>query len=206
MIDLTKWPRLIVAGDPVTREQANDILIRTNGRYNHTNDGAWERAVAAVYGITLDQYGSMEWKSAKAAYDRLGVLELHYLNNSQVMSSWIGGPHGWCDWDGRIGCSTYNIGKWPSVEDVQEDLDAIAGAWPFLRMHLQLVTDEGEGQLAAMWVVGDGTATLVEPGEQMPIVELSESQMLSRLMAPQLGERGVSLPRLREAVAQVAER
>lgn len=29
MPDLTKWPRLLVTGTPVTEEQANEILVRT---------------------------------------------------------------------------------------------------------------------------------------------------------------------------------
>lgn len=203
MIDLTKWPRLIVAGDPVTREQANDILIRTNDRYLFTNDSAWEQAVAGVYGIAMGKYG-LDWQSAKTVFDQLRVLDLHYLNNSRVMSAWIGGPHGWCDWDGRIGCNTHNIGKWPTVEEVQEDLDAIAGAWSFLRMQVQLVTDEGEGELAATWVVQDGAATFVEPGKRLPTADLTEGQVLDRLLTGRLSERGVSLERLREAVAQVA--
>ncbi len=203
MTDLTKWPRLIVAGDPVTREQANDILIRTNDRYLFTNDSAWEQAVTDMYGIATGKYGP-DYQSAKTVFDRLGVLNLHYLTNARIMSSWIGGPHGWCDWDGRIGCNTHNIGKWPTVEEVQEDLDQIAAAWPFLRMQAQLVTDEGEGHLAAMWVVQSGTATFVEPGEPMPTADLTETQILDRLLTGRLSERGVPLDRLREAVAQVA--
>lgn len=204
MIDLTKWPRLLVAGNPVTEEQANDILIRTNSPYFTTNDRAWERQVAGVYGIGLDEHGNLDWRSQRAVARDLGVLDLHYLSNSRVMSCWIGGPNGWCDWDGRIGCSTYNIGKWPSQEAVQEDLDAISGAWPFLRMDVQLVTDEGEGDLAAMWVVQDGEAVFVEPGEQMPTAELSDAAILRRVLMGGFAERGVSIERLREAVAQAA--
>lgn len=203
MTELTKWPRLIVVGDPVTREQANDILIRTNDRYFFTNDHAWEQIVADVYGIPLGKYG-LDHQASAAVFERLGVLNLRYLTNARIMSSWIGGPHGWCDWDGRIGCNTHNIGKWPAVEEVQEDLDAIAGTWPFLRMQVQLVTDEGEGELAAMWVVRDGTPTFVEPGERLPMADLSEGQLLDRLLSGRLSERGVALDRLREAVAQVA--
>lgn len=32
-VDLTKWPRLLVTGQPVTEDQANDILIRTDDWY-----------------------------------------------------------------------------------------------------------------------------------------------------------------------------
>jgi hypothetical protein len=203
VIDLTKWPRLLVAGEPVTREQANDILIRTAPRHFFTNDQRWLRQVAEEYRIPLDRYGGPRWPDMAEVFDSLGVLHLTYLTNDQIMSPWVGGPHGWCDWEGRIGCSTHNIGKWPAFEDVQGDLDDIAGAWPFLRMDVQLVTDEGEGELAAMWRLIDGEAVFVEPGERLPMGEIDESVLLRCLAGRDRGvERGVSLERLREALEQ----
>lgn len=203
MSDLTKWPRLLIAGEPVTREQANDILVRTHDLYSHTNDQAWADTIAAEFGLTCRQYGFPDPQSARAVTARLGILDLRYLGNQQIMSSWIGGPHGWCGWDGAIGCSTYNIGKWPDREDVQHDLDTIAAAWPFLRMNVQLVTDEGEGELAAMWVVRDGKAVFVEPGNPLPVHDLTEADVLHRFQAFR-AERGVSIERLHEAITQVA--
>jgi hypothetical protein len=46
MTDLTKWPRLIVVPTklwPLTGQQANEILLRTNG-YMMSNDWDWEHA------------------------------------------------------------------------------------------------------------------------------------------------------------------
>lgn len=42
---VTKWPRLLVVGDNVTPEQADQILIRTNSWYLFSNDKGWERTV-----------------------------------------------------------------------------------------------------------------------------------------------------------------
>jgi hypothetical protein len=210
--DLTKWPRLIVVPDkpePVTREQANEILLRTNGPYFAVNDGAWEKAIADVLGIEMTQrtagdfaYWDMSWKSASEWYASIGGLDLHYLHNSRIMSAWIGGPHGWLDWDGVIGCSTWNIGKWPEYEEVSEDWSAIAAAWPFLDLHAQLITDEGDGEVAAQWRVADGTAALVEPIARFEPQELGEGAILMRILG-RGGERGVSLERLREAIDQL---
>ncbi|WP_433330048.1 hypothetical protein [Spirillospora sp. CA-294931] len=202
MAALTKWPRLLVAGDPVTEAQANDILIRSNPRYLVSNDRSWTALVAREYGIPLDPHGGLDWKAAAEVFERLGVLHLNHLANHRIMSPTIVGPHGWCAWDGRIGCSTYNIGKWPTREDVQEDLTAIAAAWPFLRMDVQLVTDEGDGDLAAMWQVADGHAAFVEPGDPLPIHDLTDTAIMLRLFTPG-AERGVTLNRLRQALAQV---
>lgn len=214
MRDLTKWPRLIVVPDktePVTREQANEILLRTNGPYFATNDRAFEKAMADVLGIEMIQreaggyrYWDMSWKAASEWYASIGGLDLHYLNNSRIVSSWIGGPHGWLNWGGNVGCSTWNIGKWPSYEEVSEDWSAIAAAFPYLDLHAQLITDEGEGDVAAQWRVTGGQAALVEPVEQFKPRELSDMDVMLRITGHG-GERGVSLERLREAVAQLRD-
>lgn len=210
MRDLTKWPRLIVVPEkpePVTREQANEILLRTNGYMFSVNDRAWERQVAGVLGIEVAQEGGwpvVSWKSARAWYESIGGLELHYIENSRIASAWIGGPHGWLDWDGNIGCSTWNIGKWPGYEEVSEDWEMIAAAFPYLDLHAQLITDEGEGEVAGQWRVTGGKAALVEPAEQFKARDLGESDWLSRLFGP-FGERGVTLERLREASEQLTK-
>lgn len=203
MSDFTKWPRLIVVGEPVTPEQANDILIRTNSWFLSSNDSDWVRQVAAAYGIPLDEHGAPDYRALQRVYAELGALQLHYLVNRQVMAAWLGGPHGWCDWTGRIGCSTWNIGKWPTEDAVTEDLVAIAAAFPYLSMHAQLISDEGEGDIVGTWAVLDGKAVPVEPaGFLTPPTELDPEAMIDAFMRPGR-ERGVSLGRLRQALAQV---
>ena len=215
MRDLTKWPRLLVTGEPVTREQANQILIRTDDWYMTVNDRAWEDVVnqiAREYGMPKEpQRGSNiavwtdHYQAVSAWRNALGILELDYLDNRRIASSWIGGPHGWCDWDGRIGCSNYNIGKWPSVEEVTEDWTAIAAAFPYLDLHAQLVTDEGEGEVAATWAVRDGKAALVEPVGRIAEIPADDVEaMVFGLLYTESRERGVSIERLREALAQVS--
>ncbi|MEV0617644.1 hypothetical protein AB0I81_30285 [Nonomuraea sp. NPDC050404] len=218
MTDLTKWPRLLVAGEPVTREQANEILIRTDPWFLSPNDQAWVSAVegvAAEYGMPVDPPFSADietkkasWAAKRAWQKRTGVLQLEYLGNQRIASPWIGGPKGWCDWDGRIGCSNYNIGKYPSVEQLTSEWQRIAVAFPYLRLHAQVLDideDEGTGPVLATWAVMDGRAALVEPvGEVAPIVQLDEWDVLARLLPG--GERGVTLERLREALAQGAKK
>ncbi|HEY9372556.1 hypothetical protein [Streptomyces sp.] len=219
MTDLTKWPRLLVVGEPVTREQANEILIRTDSWRFFLNDQAWETAVCDLgdeYGMPVDSMRRLKpgeyserWRDIEAdkqaRRERMGILDLHDLANHRIGSSWIGGPHGWCDWDGKIGCSNYNIGKWPTVEDVTEDWQAIAAAFPYLNLHAQVVTDEGEGEVAATWAVRDGEAALVEPVERIVDAEPDDVEgMVFGLMFNAGRERGVSLERLRAALAQVA--
>lgn len=201
-MELTKWPRLLVAGDAVSEDQADDILVRTDGWYMATNDRSWQATVYRIAGIEVDdRYG---WPATAALQDfrtRARVLDLSYLNNSQIASSWIGGPHGWCSWSGEIGCSTHNIGKWPSVEDVTEDWQSIAAAFPYLALRAQLVTDEGEGELAGEWVIGEGSVSYdPAPTRQLRIV--NEPNIFG-IFGPVSRERGCSEERLRKALATV---
>ncbi|MFC7641532.1 hypothetical protein ACFQX6_11430 [Streptosporangium lutulentum] len=135
----------------------------------------------------------------------MGILRLHYLDNARIASSWIGGPKGWCDWDGQIGCSTYNVGKWPTVEELTSDWETIAAAFPYLKLHAQVVDNEGDGKAAATWAVRDGRAALVEPVDLVtPMQHLDELDVIGRILGLG-GERGVTLERLREALDQVAK-
>lgn len=205
MTELTKWPRLLVVGEPVTREQANEILIRTDTWWISTNDQAWKHAVCGAAGIALGEYGFPTRKSMAEFERRHHLVSLCFVNNDRIASSWIGGPHGWCDWDGTIGCATFNIGKWPSAQEVTEDWEAIAAAFPYLDLRAQLVPDEGASPTAAVeWrVAGGAVETSLDPVELLTRpVELGETAVLS-ILAPG-GERGVTLDRLREALTQVA--
>jgi uncharacterized protein YeaC (DUF1315 family) len=201
--ELTKWPRLLVTGQPITEHQADEVLIRTmNPWLLQVNDRDWHAAVAAVLGLELNQHGYADPDSIRAAIRRYGVLNLQYLYTSRIASSWIGGPHGWCNWDGRIGCSNYNIGKWPDEETVTAEWEAIAAAFPFLHLTAQLITDEGAGHLVAEWRVAGGHAELRDPGTQITdLTELGAGDLLGRLFVG--GERGVDTTRLTRAAARV---
>jgi hypothetical protein len=201
MTDLTKWPRLIVVGKKVTETQANEILLRTDSWWLSTNDKRWQAAIYELAGIpTNPEYG---WPQPSDFTREINALQLHYLHNEQIVSSWIGGPHGWCSWDGSIGCSHYNIGKWPSVEEVTEDWRAIAAAWPFLDLRAQLIPDEGEAEAPAVeWRVRAGAVEEVKPGKTLTPPTLDLGAAWHRVMAPG-GERGVSYERLSSALAQV---
>lgn len=195
-VDLTKWPRLVVVGDPVTREQAMEILVRTDRLEFSSNDAAFSKRCASyLYG--LDTTGNRSWgywtlsdafegNNGRTDYDgyqeyrdkvrvELQPLGLRYLENSRIVSTWIGGTYGWCDWDGTIGCSNNNIGKWPTVGDVYEDWKDIARAFPYLDLRCQLITDEGEGDLVVEYHVEGGTVTVHAPGPLLqPVEELDD--------------------------------
>lgn len=198
MTELTKWPLLLVTGEPVTEEQANDILIRTDSWSLMTNDKSWQRQVIELTGHELAEHG---WGFAddRAFRREYKVLDLHYLANARIMSSWIGGPKGWCDWDGTIGTSNYNIGKWPTVEEVEEDWTAITEAFPYLDLQAQLIPEEGEAGYAAVeWHVKDGS---VEQVESTKLLRRPTDAGFVALFT-RGGERGVQPDRLEVALDQ----
>jgi len=196
---LGKWPRLVVAGDRVTPEQADEIIIRTTDLHGlWSNDQEWNRRVHGVLGVRED-----DLDDAERVNGELGYLGLRYLDNHRISSCWIGGPHGWCDWDGTVGCSSFNVGKWPECDEVEEDLKRIAGAFPYLSMTVQLLPNEGaDGEpVAAQWRVESGGVERVEAG--LRLIDLLEPEMFKVLLRG--GERGVGLRRLRRAVARVRQ-
>lgn len=201
MTELTKWPRLLVVGEPVTPEQANEILLRTDSWNMLTNDRHWVRMVSNLIGVAVDEHDRPDWRAVKDFAKSIRVLDLGYLDNSRIMCSWIGGPKGWCDWGGTIGCANYNIGKWPSVEDVTGDWQTIAATFPFLSLKAQCVPDEGEDDRPAVeWSVHEGQVDLNESPTAM--LRAPEDADFTAMLRHH-GERGVDFFRLRDALEQV---
>jgi hypothetical protein len=204
--DLTKWPLLLVVGEPVSEEQANEILVRTNNWSLSTNDRSFEQQVYDLIGVSID--GRYRWPEAESLHqfeESVQALDLHYLSNHQVVSAWIGGPHGWCDWSGRIGSDNYNIGKWPDADDVLEDWRAIAAAFPYLKLRAQLIPDEGEALHAAVeFEVCDGEVTwIASPKVRLAETPKMDEASILRTLFTRNGERGVGLERLATAIEQV---
>ncbi|KPI33345.1 hypothetical protein OV450_1433 [Actinobacteria bacterium OV450] len=206
MDDLTKWPRLLVTGQPVTPEQADEILVRTANPYLlDVNDKEWTATVHAAFRLEPGRYGNATMDSILAVAEELGLLGLPTLYTSRIASSWIGGPHGWCDWDGTIGCANYNIGKWPDRETLLEEWQRIAAEFPYLDLTAQLLADEGTGKVVGQWRVLNGQAAEESPGSPITHpVELDQDDMFARVLLPG-GERGVSPQRLETAIERVRQ-
>lgn len=220
---LGKWPEMVVTGEPVTQEQANDILIRTMHRnyWNSCNDREWTAAINEVLGFK-DVYASktfedrmVVWGENSDLMDSLGVLELEYIYNSRVASAYIFGPHGWMNWDGTItGNPSYNVGKWPEETELIEEWERVAEAFPYLNLEIQFFTDRGwtgedeeevePAPLALVLRVKDGVVTVVDDLDTITAAAPVPSSSISipgRFTSG--GERGVALERFKEAVEQV---
>lgn len=226
-LDLPKWPALLVVGKPVTREQAMEIILRTDDLYFSSNDRSFNKllneyfydievtdelysgenkAIAKKLNIEEKEY-NLIWDYKEQKNSEIKSLNLEYLQNSRIVSSWIGGAHGWCDWNGNIGTSNYNIGKWPSVGEVYNDWVQIAEAFPFLELTCQLQNSEsGDDDIIAVPVVEyrikDGKVEMFNPTELITQYKFDDEIMIKRFTDP-YSERGCTIDMFREAVDYV---
>ena len=139
-MSLPKWPALLLKGTSVTPKQASNIIMRTSTLdYFSTNSKEFEKALTKVCGKHCNTTHPHE-----EIYEKIGSIanDLNYLLNKQICSCWIGGLHGWCSWDGKIETSNYNIGKYPSIEEVFKEFSLIAKTFPYLEFEAQLLSGE----------------------------------------------------------------
>lgn len=172
---LPKWPQMIVTGEKLSEEQALEIIRRTdsalNGYFIGGNDKEYEKWLQAVCKIPdIDDYGEYQIYAAERDMwaSKWGVIATGYVHNSWVVSSYIGGPYGWCHPDGTIGYSD-NIGKWPSVEDVEEEWRTLAEEFPFLQIEVSLMSGEyceNNTYPIVSMLIRDGSVELVDPKER----------------------------------------
>lgn len=203
-LELPKWSCILVTGKKVTLEQAMEILIRTDSFYFSTNDLSFKKRLKAAVGFT-EQGEDEDWREhyAKQAAikESLGILPLGDIHNSRIVSCWIGGPHGWCDWNGNIFTNNYNIGKYPSVQGVYEDWCKIAEAFPYLDLRCQLLSGESceeDAKPVVEFVVKEGTVTMVIPESQLlPTVE---PDFTSLFIGGNTRERGCNIETFKRAL------
>lgn len=143
-----KWPGLLVVGEKISEEQAADILLKTQSwyslEYDISKDSLLYKELKKIYVSSFPEEDRIS--DIPMNFDiieqKIQPLELNYLSNDRISSSWIGGLHGWCDWDGNIFCNNYNIGKWPSIEYIEDELVLVASSFPFLNFKLQVLSKE----------------------------------------------------------------
>lgn len=86
----------------------------------------------------------------------------------RVSSCFISGSHGWCHPGGTISFVD-NVGKWPSVEEIKNDWEILAKAFPFLKMEITLMDKESceeDSQPVVSMVVRNEEVTLVDLSER----------------------------------------
>lgn len=176
-----KWPGLLVQGDKITEDQANELLLRTSTYLQPSHFGSYADDALALVQRLRPELEPPRYEDT-FPYDFLYPLKsIHNLENARINSSWVGGKHGWVDWDGSVRSNNYNIGKWPSAESVFSQWVAIARAFPWLNLRCQLLNCEmseaaekpaGEVEVTVEYVVSDGNVTMTAPEDPRPMMEV----------------------------------
>lgn len=204
-LGLPKWPHMTVEGSWVTKEQAAEIILRTDSAYFSCNDREWTAMLCRAAGIEMEEPGWPDYTSVEAYRERIRALSLEYLTNAQILSAYIGGPHGWCQWDGRIRARpTTGIGKWPDMTEVMAEWEIIAAAFPYLTLTSQLWPESVDGDRVepiAEFVVEAGKAHIREPVSLHPLWgEDMEGAVLALFTNPHR-ERGCTISQYEAALA-----
>lgn len=215
-IVLPKWPAMVVMGDPITPLQAAEILIRTDTHlpdFEYAgNDKIYAQQMSDIFDITFPKKpDTYFWENMDALRDKLKIIPLEYLNNSRIISAWVGGPRGWCNWNGQIFCDNYNIGKWPDVEIIARDWSQISQAFPFLKLTCVLYngeTCEYDKTAVVQYDVSGGQVTVKRPDPNLIIAqprddEFDAADFVLNHVYSNRGERGIAVEQLKNKVIQI---
>ena len=149
-VTLIKWPQMIVTGASVTREQAKEIIIRTDpffsdiAPYAGGNDQEftirYQRQSGVLAAVSCSDRQVQE-RVQEAVDSVVKPIPLDYLANDWASSGFVYGPHGWCQPDGTIEYHD-NIGKWPEAVELYDEWQSIARAFPYLSLFASFMDAE----------------------------------------------------------------
>lgn len=146
-IGLPKWPQCVINGNKITEKQALEIIRRTDSfffGYGGNDTQFNKKAEKICKRPDYNDFGE-DWNKYQEAREifeeKWGLVETNYINNDWISCCWVGGYHGWCHPDGTIAFCN-NIGKWPDVEEVYEDLYVLGKNFPFLNLTCTLMNGE----------------------------------------------------------------
>lgn len=141
-----KWPAARLLGPKVTKEQALDFIFRTDTAIqcplHCCNDRVFEKRLANLLGYPKEDESRAEYfKHMDELHKKLNLICLEYLSSNWVASSFISGPNGPVSPDGEVKLAK-NFGKWPSIEEIENELTIIAEEFPWLKFKLGIKNDE----------------------------------------------------------------
>jgi hypothetical protein len=205
--ELPKWPAIATVGESVTIEQAKEIIIRTDGLWFSTNDNQFESQLYHAMGVNKNDY-----EAAESMRIKVKSLDISYLENSRIVSWYVGGPHGWCSWTGKIIDYGRNVGKWPSCEEVHREWCEIAEAFPFLTLKSQLFNKENcqameDGfEPVIEFHIKNGKVKVYKPEEPLISKNVMEGDLdIFTIMNPGR-ERGCTIEQFKDALDYVMDK
>lgn len=174
---LPKWPQMIVTGPRLREDLALEVIRRTDSWFVSgygCNDRDGDRRLAQRFRMphyhdyAIQRPADFNWSAFYERGDRWqeawGAIRTQYVHNTWIGSSFIHGPYGWCHPDGQIHYVD-NVGKWPSIEEIRDDWQTLATAFPFLILTVTLMSGEGcedDTRPVVSMAVADGHVRLME--------------------------------------------
>lgn len=153
-IGLPKWPQCIIKGEKISEEQALEIIRRTDSFFCGFSSSKYDFNKQAYkickrpdrfhdINMTENEINDIDLylDSIKEWENKWGLIDTCYIKNDWVSSSYIEGVNGWCHPDGTIEYH-HNVGKYPNVKNVYDDLAIIGKEFPFLNLTLTLMNQE----------------------------------------------------------------
>jgi hypothetical protein len=180
-----KWPHVIIRGPSVPTDKALEYIARTDYAFRVAGRSGNDDDLARFLQEALG-FGYMNDESVKA----LRYVRLEHLDSHWISCCYIGGTHGPVHPDGTVAMQR-NFGKWPSVEEVEADLELVALHFPWLSFDLHL-WDNSEGQAIGKpdfaWKLECGKWWRV-PGDVEPLKPVRSDGWLE-VAVQRIGERG----------------
>ena len=176
-LGLPKWPQCIITGTTLPKDQALEVIRRTDIIFNgpiFANDKQYVEWLTDVlkFPKETDDAHSIEgfheyWRKWHEWKGNWGYTHLQYLHNDWICCDMAQGCQGWCHPDGIIDYH-FNIGKWPEVEEVWIDLDTIAKQFPFVELECTLMDSEyGEDNSPIVsFLVRNREVEIIDPKER----------------------------------------
>ena len=163
--NLPKWPQMIVTGKSVTKEQAWDIILKTDDFLTASNEyagGNYDQFTKAYQQDT--KLNHLDWNATKELRKSIGFVDSAFVYNRWASSSFVYGPAGWCKPNGEIQFC-HNVGKWPEVEEILNDWSLIASAFEYLDLNVTIMSGESCEEESTPLInikVSNGVAVLEE--------------------------------------------
>ncbi|MND91206.1 hypothetical protein D3C80_833190 [compost metagenome] len=181
---LPKWPQIMIVGDDVTEEQAQDIILRTDKFITGISE-AISRRFEPLREMIQRQSGMdaivkaankearerdhegiayfLKYHAQKHIRDALGFCSMECIHNTWAASSYLYGAYGFCSPEGKIFYCDNSRGSYPSTQAYYEDLISLAKAFPYLRFKSSMYggehCDDNEVKCVISFVVENGTVT-----------------------------------------------
>ncbi len=215
-----KYPIMIVRGEKITFDEADEILIRTNNWNDDSQDKDWTDVVYRSAGIRMGHLNMPHPDALRDFQKKYRVLDLEYCWNHRIMSRHILGPRGWCDWDGVLSYELPIQSKWPLLVELEHEWRMIAEAFPFLNLKVQFAEQKPDDTLhwgdvdrevrptLQFTVAAGGIKTDYDPDKgfkrmQIKYQSKNDIRTMLRRHSSVHGRKGVPLDRLREALDRV---